>query len=130
MAASGSTTTGARIVHADVPLHPAPSGLPTRHLVSAATTGATSLFVAQQWLHPGQRVPRHTHPVEEVLTFLAGTGEATIGNEHHPIGPGTTLFIPAGIPHGFHQTGATPLLVHVVFPVPQFAETTFTNDDQ
>ena len=118
---------GRRIVHAEVSVRPAPSGLPTRHLVSA-DTGATSLFVAEQWLRPGQRVPLHLHPVEEALIFLAGTGEATIGHEPHPIAAGVTLHVPARVVHGFSSSGDEDLHLLVVFPGPRFAETTFVED--
>ena len=99
-----------------------PSGLPTQHLVSKRD-GAEALFVAQQWLQPGDRVLLHTHPVEEAITFLSGSGEATLGDETVPIGTGVSLYIPAGEVHGFHCTEGT-LHALVVFPVPEFAETT------
>ena len=99
-----------------------PSGLPTQHLVSARD-GATELFVAQQWLHPGDRVLLLTHPVEEAITFLSGSGEATLGEETVPIAAGVSLYIPAGAVHGFRCTEGT-LHVMVAFPVPEFAETT------
>jgi quercetin dioxygenase-like cupin family protein len=83
-----------------------PSGLPTQHLVSARD-GAEGLFVAQQWLQPGDRVLLHTHPVEESVTFLSGSGEATLGEETVPIGAGVSLFIPAGAIHGFRCTEET-----------------------
>lgn len=108
-------------------MRPAPSGLPTRRLVSAEN-GATSLFVAEQWLYPGERVPLHVHPVEEALIFLAGEGEATIGDERFPIAAGVTLFVPARVVHGFSSLGAEDLHVLVVFPGPNFAETTFVED--
>src|SRR5918992_678303 len=110
------------IDHADVPIVASPSGLPTQHLVSARD-GAEGLFVAQQWLQPGDRVLLHTHPVEEAITFLSGSGEATLGKETVPIGAGVSLFITAGAVHGFRCT-AGALHVMVVFPVPEFAETT------
>ena len=62
---------------------------------------ARGLFVAQQWLQPGDRVLLHTHPVEEAITFLSGSGEATLGEEIVPIGAGVSLYIPAGEVHGF-----------------------------
>jgi len=65
----------------------------------------------------------HTHPVEEAITFLSGAGEATLGEATVPIGAGVSLYIPAGVVHGFHCTEGT-LLVMVVFGVPEFAETT------
>ena len=110
-----------RINHATVPIVASPSGLPTQHLVSARD-GAQGLFVGQQWLQPGDRVLLHTHPVEEAITFLSGSGEATLGEETVPIGSGISLYIPAGAVHGFRCTEGT-LHVLVVFPIPEFAET-------
>jgi quercetin dioxygenase-like cupin family protein len=95
-----------RIEHAKLPIVPSPSGLPSQHLITARD-GAEHLFVGQQWLQPGERVLLHTHPVEEVLTFLAGSGEATLGEETVPIGAGVSLYIPAGEVHGFRCTDGT-----------------------
>ncbi len=116
-----------RIDHATVPIVASPSGLPTQHLVSARD-GAEGLFVAQQWLQPGDRVLLHTHPVEEAITFLSGSGEATLGEETVPIGAGISLYIPAGEVHGFRCTEGT-LHVMVVFPTPEFAETTIVEPE-
>ncbi len=114
---------GKRIVHAEMPVVPSPSGLPTQHLVGARD-GAASVFVGQQWLQPGDRVLPHTHPIEEALTFLAGEGEATLGEERVAIGAGISLYVPPGLVHGFRCTGTEALHVLVVFPEPRFAETT------
>ena len=125
----GIATLRARhIEHAALPIVPSPSGLPTQHLVSGRD-GAQGLFVAQQWLQPGQRVLLHTHPVEEAITFLSGAGEATLGEETVPIGAGVSLYIPAGVVHGFRCTAGT-LHVFVVFPTPEFAETTIVEDTE
>ena len=115
--------TGLRIVHSDLPIIPSPSGLPSQHIVTEQT-GARSIFVGQQWLQPGDRVLHHTHPVEEALTFLAGTGEATLGDEVVPVSAGMSLYIPPGVVHGFRNIGDSELHVFIVFPVPHFAETT------
>src|SRR5918997_659907 len=106
-----------RIDHTTIPIVASPSGLPTQHLVSARD-GAEGLFVAQQWLQPGERVLLHTHPVEEAITFLSGSGQATLGKETVPIGAGISLYIPAGAVHGFHCTEGT-LHVFVVFVEPE-----------
>ncbi len=113
-----------RIVHTDAPVTPSPSGLPTRHLVDAAL-GSTSLFLAEQWLQPGDTVLLHSHPCDEILVFLSGTGEARLHEADVSVHAGVTLFIPAGIRHGFRAIGATPLRVLVLFPARVFAETTF-----
>jgi mannose-6-phosphate isomerase-like protein (cupin superfamily) len=111
-----------RIQHDQRPVVASPSGLPTQHLI-CEETGSTTIFVGQQWLQPGDRVFRHTHPCEEGLTFLSGTGEATMGDETVSISPGVSLFIPTGVLHGFTNTGDEPLHVMVTFPVPYFAPT-------
>jgi quercetin dioxygenase-like cupin family protein len=124
-AEAGSVRRGAggrRIEHAAVPIVPSPSGLPTQHLVSSRD-GSHHIFVAQQWLELGERVLLHTHPVDEVLTFLAGEGEATLGDDIVSIGAGISLYLPAGLIHGFRCT-AGRLHVLVVFPGGEFAETT------
>lgn len=123
-----ATPGGTRIVHAEAPVSAGPSGLPIRHLVDARI-GAAGLFVGEQTLEPGQRVLCHTHPVEEVLVFVGGEGEATLGEECVPVGVGVSLHVPPGVGHGFRPTGTEPLRLLVVFPTPRFAETTLAGAD-
>ncbi len=118
-----------RIVHADLPIVASPSGLPSQHIVSSLI-GSAAIFVAQQWLEPGDRVLSHTHPVEEALTFLTGTGEATLGSETMAIGPGISLYVPPGVIHGFRNTGNETLQVMIVFQGPRFAETNICEDQE
>ena len=114
-----------RIVHAELPVVVSPSGLPSlQHIVTDAV-GAEAIFVGQQWLEPGDVVLLHTHPVEEVLTFTAGVGEAQLGNSSVSVGPGVSLFIPPGVAHGFRNTGDERLQLFIVFQGPRFAETVF-----
>ena len=117
---------GTRIRHADLPIVPSPSGLPSQHIVTGQV-GAESLFLGQQWLEPGDEVLRHTHPCEEAVMFLAGSGEATLDDEMVPIEAGCSLFFPPGVVHGFRNTGTTTMHVVIVFPVPHFAETTMVD---
>lgn len=126
MTSQPAATGARRILHADVPVVPSPSGLPTQHLVSERI-GAASLFLGQQWLQPGERVLLHTHPVEETLTFLSGAGEATLDGETVGIGPGVSLYVPPGVVHGFRCLAGT-LHVIVTFPTPRFAETVIVED--
>lgn len=111
-----------RIVHTEAPVTPSPSGLPTRYLVDAAL-GSLDIFVAEQWLQPGDRVLLHTHPRDEVLVFQSGAGDARLDDTSVTIGGGVTLFVPAGVRHGFRNSGAVPLHVLVVFPGGEFAKT-------
>ena len=116
---------GAVIENATLPVDRSPSGLAIRHLVSAGT-GSSELYAGEQWLEPGERVLRHTHPVEEVLIFTGGAGEVALGDAVTPVGPGVTVYIPAGEVHGFRNTGAGRLEVFVIFPGNAFARTDIT----
>jgi hypothetical protein len=49
-------------------------GVETSMRVSAVN-GATQLCIFEQWISPGNGAPTHSHPVEEVLTVLAGEAE-------------------------------------------------------
>lgn len=113
-----------RVNPAEQPVRASPSGLLTQYL-AWRETGGTGLFVAQQWLGTGQRVFLHTHAVEEVLVFVAGSGTATLGDAEVPVGPGITLVVPAGIVHGFRNDEAETLHVLVIFPGDTFAQTDF-----
>lgn len=127
MSEPARAVSGVKIVHSERPVVPSPSGLPTQHLV-CRDTGSSTIFVGQQWLQPGDRVYRHSHPCEESVTFLSGTGEATMGEETVSISAGTSLFFPTGLLHGFRNTGTEVMHVIVVFPVPYFAPTDIVED--
>jgi quercetin dioxygenase-like cupin family protein len=104
------------------PIDRSPSLLPIQHLVSSSS-GSTSVYVGQQWLQPGDRVLDHTHPVEEGLFFLSGSGVAKLGDTHIEIGPNASLLIPAEVVHGFSNSGDEVMRVVIVFPTPDFAAT-------
>lgn len=114
-----------RIVHEELPVTVSPSGLPSLQHIVTAEVGAEHVFVGQQWLEPGDIVLLHTHPVEEVLTFTAGSGEAQLGDSIVQVGPGVSLFIPPSVKHGFRNTGDERLHLFIVFQGPRFAETVF-----
>lgn len=65
---------------------------------------------------PGDRIPLHTHPINEVIVILAGTPEVALGDDTQQVEPGTVVFIPAGTPHGTRNTGADPVRLHAMFP--------------
>jgi quercetin dioxygenase-like cupin family protein len=53
---------------------------------------------------PGQSLPRHTHAHEhEAFDVLEGTGTVWLDGERVTCGPGTSLFVPAGVEHGFEN---------------------------
>ena len=76
----------------------------------------TSLAIIREAVAAGDRIPLHTHDVDEAITVLDGEAEARLGAERRRIGPGTTVFIPAGTPHGTLNVGETPVDILAVFP--------------
>jgi mannose-6-phosphate isomerase-like protein (cupin superfamily) len=54
------------------------------------------------------------HTEDEVYVIVAGRSRFTAGDETRDVGPGDTLFVPATVPHRFHDIAET-LRVIVVF---------------
>lgn len=56
---------------------------------------------------PGDRVPLHTHPVDELVILEQGTAEVALGDEVREIGAGAMVFVPAETAHGAVNVGDT-----------------------
>lgn len=78
--------------------------------------GSTPVRIGIQTSPPGYSTGTHAHPYMEAVTVIEGTGEAWIGDEANAaaIGPGSTIVAPADTPHGFRNTGTTPLRTYGV----------------
>ena len=46
---------------------------------------------------------RHTE--DEIIYFVAGRGFATVGDQRRQVQPGSSMFVPRGVRHGFESTG-------------------------
>ncbi len=79
-------------------------------------TGAGALTTRIVLIEPGTRMTPHWHRVEEAMMVLEGAGQAILGDEIFDIKAGEMLFGPAGIPHGFINTGSSPMKLAVAFP--------------
>ncbi len=94
-------------------------GVLTRMRVSARI-GSTQLCLFEQWCDPGLGAPTHYHAVEEVLSVLAGEAEVWVGSEHANVRAGQSVVIPAGVPHGFKNSGTETLHVQATLASPVF----------
>lgn len=74
------------------------------------------LTVFKEKIAPGNKIPLHQHTIEEVLFVDEGEIKVTVGKEQRIVIPGTIVFIPAKIQHGFQNVGKTVAKVHAVFP--------------
>jgi mannose-6-phosphate isomerase-like protein (cupin superfamily) len=73
---------------------------------------AATQFVGE--IPPG-RAPEHSHPYDEVVLVLAGTGVLHAGPASQPLTPGSCVHLPPGRAHCLENTGASTLRVLGVF---------------
>src|SRR3954470_13669020 len=94
-------------------------GVLTRMRVSAAN-GAGQLCLFEQWCEPGHGAPTHLHAVEEVLHVLEGEAAVWAGETHATLTPGQLMIVPAGIKHGFANSGSGTLHIQSTLAAPVF----------
>lgn len=56
----------------------------------------------------------HAHPYSQVITYLRGMGTITIDGRAQPVGPGSVVFLPPRVPHGFDESGTRRALCLVL----------------
>ena len=94
-------------------------GVQTRMLVSALTD-ARQLCIFEQRVVPEAGAPTHCHPVEEVLSVLAGEAEVWMEGARLTLSAGQSLIVPAHRYHGFRNSGKVFLHIHAVLASPIF----------
>ena len=75
-----------------------------------------SISMIFEVIAPGERIPLHTHPIDEVIVIDEGRAAVRLGDETRKVGPGTVVFIPANTAHGTTNETAEPIRLHVMFP--------------
>jgi mannose-6-phosphate isomerase-like protein (cupin superfamily) len=73
---------------------------------------AATQFVGE--IPPG-RAPEHSHPYDEVVLILDGSGVLHAGGRDSPLAPGSCVHLPPGTPHCLENTGQATLRVLGVF---------------
>jgi quercetin dioxygenase-like cupin family protein len=107
------------IAHQDQAWEAWREGVQTRMLVSALT-GARQLCIFEQKVAPTTGAPTHCHPVEEVLTVLAGEAEVWMEGTRLTLSAGRSVIVPAHRYHGFRNSGAGTLHIHAILASPIF----------
>jgi mannose-6-phosphate isomerase-like protein (cupin superfamily) len=64
---------------------------------------------------PPGRAPEHSHPYDEVVLILAGTGIAHVGGARRELSAGTCVHLPPGLRHCLENTGQQTMRVLGVF---------------
>lgn len=70
-----------------------------------AATGNEHSSAVYFEIAPGHYLATHTDSAEEIVLILAGTVEASLGNERESLSAGQAALIPAMAPHGIRNTG-------------------------
>jgi mannose-6-phosphate isomerase-like protein (cupin superfamily) len=72
---------------------------------------------------PGGEIGEETHEgIDQILSFVSGTGAAEVGGETREVTPGDLVVVPAGTRHNFRNTGVNPLVLYTVYGPPEHAD--------
>jgi mannose-6-phosphate isomerase-like protein (cupin superfamily) len=72
---------------------------------------------------PGGEIGEEVHDeVDQILTFVSGTGEAQVAGERRDVAQGDLVAVPAGTRHNFRNTGPNPLVLYTVYGPPEHAD--------
>ena len=80
---------------------------------------------------PGDDIGEETHDdTDQILSFVAGSGEAVIEGESRPIAAGSVVVVPAGTRHNFINKGGEPLKLYTVYVPPNHKDGTIHRTKQ
>ena len=72
---------------------------------------------------PGGEIGEEVHEgIDQILTFVSGTGEARVAGEKKEVVSGDLVVVPAGTKHNFVNTGPNPLVLYTVYGPPEHAD--------
>lgn len=71
----------------------------------------------------GKGAPLHVHNCDEQVTVLEGVGEVEIAGTVTPLQRWDSTYIPAGEPHAFRNTAASPLAILWIYPTQNVTRT-------
>ena len=99
------------------------NGIVTRPLIMKNNTENNQFTTGITRFPPGEGAPMHSHNCDEQVTILEGEGEAEIDGEVTRLVRHDTTYIPAGVPHRFHNTGAGPMAILWIYGSNQVTRT-------
>ena len=70
----------------------------------------------------GGEIGEEVHEVDQILTFVSGTGKAIISGSEKNVVQGDLVVVPAGKKHNFLNTGVNPLVLYTVYGPPEHAD--------
>ncbi|MEL6915165.1 MAG: cupin domain-containing protein [Pseudomonadota bacterium] len=76
-------------------------------------------------IEPGDEEKPHHHEIAETVFVLDGAGQAVVGDKTLTLAKGDTVFVPAGVTHGWKAAGDAPLRFLFTFPADRFEEVAY-----
>ena len=70
----------------------------------------------------GGEIGEEVHEVDQILTFVSGTGKAVVSGNEKNVAQGDLVVVPAGAKHNFLNTGQNPLILYTVYGPPEHAD--------
>ncbi|MGI5145191.1 cupin domain-containing protein [Plantactinospora sp. CA-294935] len=72
---------------------------------------------------PGGEIGEEVHDdIDQILTFVSGTGEARVSGQTRKVTQGDLVVVPAGRKHNFVNTGPNPLVLYTIYGPPEHAD--------
>ncbi|MEO3929027.1 cupin domain-containing protein [Micromonosporaceae bacterium B7E4] len=72
---------------------------------------------------PGGEIGEEVHEeIDQILTFVSGTGEARVSGQTRKVTQGDLVVVPAGRKHNFVNTGPNPLVLYTIYGPPEHAD--------
>src|SRR5918995_7374589 len=85
-------------------------------------TGEHSQLVIMT-IPPGGEIGEEVHDdVDQILTFVSGTGKAVVSGTEKNVAQGDLVVVPAGKKHDFINTGPNPLILYTVYGPAEHAD--------
>lgn len=72
----------------------------------SVATGNKNTAVVYIVIEPGNILASHTDSAEEILLFLAGEAEVTVGGDQDAVSAGNMALVPSMTPHSIRNTGS------------------------
>ena len=70
----------------------------------------------------GGEIGEEVHEVDQILTFVSGTGKSIVSGAEKNVAQGDLVVVPAGKKHNFLNTGENPLILYTVYGPPEHAD--------
>jgi quercetin dioxygenase-like cupin family protein len=94
------------------------AGLPTLQRLVDRDAGSHAITVLVNTFQGGQRVPTHSHAVEEVLLVIHDTCTFRVGEDTVVASAGDAMIVPPDPNHGIFHAGPEPASVLAVLASP------------